>query len=178
MIIMTSPSPPCANMKWSKGTDTTAKAKPISETINPDTWKYDTFSLSCRVSLNTVANHAQLSSNIISCSGLCCYRGEGGGRVGGDTPWKHPVCKIIDLSANCFRSQQRTIPFNVHTPLWTSSIKFQPLRKKSKCRHKHPPPEIKKFLPYPSEKTQRSKDADAHNPSEMAFSNPLRNSRP
>jgi hypothetical protein len=32
-------------------------------------------------------------------------------------------------------------------------------------------PEIKKFLPYPSEKTQRSKDADAHNPSEMAFSN-------
>ena len=40
------------------------------------------------------------------------------------------------------------------------------------------PPEIKKFLPYPSEKTQRSKDADAHNPSEMAFSNPLRNSRP
>jgi hypothetical protein len=38
--------------------------------------------------------------------------------------------------------------------------------------------EIKKFLPYPSEKTQRSKDADAHNPSETAFSTPLRNSRP
>jgi hypothetical protein len=37
---------------------------------------------------------------------------------------------------------------------------------------------IKKFLPYPSEKMQRSKDADAHNPSETAFSNPLRNSRP
>jgi hypothetical protein len=46
-----------------------------------------------------------------------------------------------------------------------------PKKKGSKCRHKHPP-EIKKFLPYPSEKTQRSKDADAHNPSEMAFSNP------
>jgi hypothetical protein len=27
-------------------------------------------------------------------------------------------------------------------------------------------------LPYPSEKTQRSKDADAHNPSETDFSNP------
>jgi hypothetical protein len=35
-----------------------------------------------------------------------------------------------------------------------------------------PPPEIKKFLPYPSEKTQRSKDADAHNPSETAFQHP------
>jgi hypothetical protein len=69
-------------------------------------------------------------------------------------------------------------PFNVHPPLWTRSIEFEPQRKKrSKCRHKHPP-EINKFLPYPSEKTQRSKDADAHNPSEMAFSNPFRNSRP
>jgi hypothetical protein len=41
-----------------------------------------------------------------------------------------------------------------------------------------PPPEIKKFLPYPSEKTQKSKDADAHNPPETDFSNPHRNSRP
>jgi hypothetical protein len=57
--------------------------------------------------------------------------------------------------------------------IWT------PKKKRSKCRPKHaPPPEIKKCLPYPSEKTQRSKDADAHNPSETAFSNPLRNSRP
>jgi hypothetical protein len=54
--------------------------------------------------------------------------------------------------------------------IWT------PRKKRSKCRHKHPP-EIKKFLPYPLEKTQRSKDADAHNPSETAFSTPLRNSR-
>jgi hypothetical protein len=70
------------------------------------------------------------------------------------------------------------IPFNVHTPLWTSSIKFEPLRKKDQSADTNTPPEIKKFLPYPSEKTQRSKDADAHNPSEMAFSTPLRNSRP
>jgi hypothetical protein len=71
------------------------------------------------------------------------------------------------------------IPFNIHTPLLTRLIKFEPLRKKDQSadRHKHPP-EIKKFFPYPSEKTQRSKDADAHNPSETAFSNPLRNSRP
>jgi hypothetical protein len=39
-------------------------------------------------------------------------------------------------------------------------------------------PEIGKFLPYPSEKTLRSKDADGHNPPEMAFLNPLRNSHP
>jgi hypothetical protein len=70
------------------------------------------------------------------------------------------------------------IPFNVHTPLWTSSIKIEPLRKKDQIADTNTPPEIKKFWPYPSEKTQRSKDADAQNPSEMAFSNPLRNSRP
>jgi hypothetical protein len=72
----------------------------------------------------------------------------------------------------------RDIPFNVHTPLWTRSIKFEPLRKKDQSADTSTPSEIKKFLPYPSEKTQRSKNADAHNPSEMAFSNPLRNSRP
>jgi hypothetical protein len=70
------------------------------------------------------------------------------------------------------------IPFNVHPPLWTRSIKFEPLRKKDQSADTNTPPEIKKFLPYPSEKTLRSKDADAHNPSEMAFSNPLGNSRP
>jgi hypothetical protein len=44
--------------------------------------------------------------------------------------------------------------YEVNT-IWT------PKKKISKCRHKHPPPpEIKKFLPYPSEKTQRSKDAE------------------
>jgi hypothetical protein len=46
-----------------------------------------------------------------------------------------------------------------------------PKKKRSECRT-NTPPEIKKYLPYPSEKTQRSKDADAHNPSEMAFSTP------
>jgi hypothetical protein len=72
------------------------------------------------------------------------------------------------------------IPFNIYTPLCTRSIKFKPLRKKDQSADTNtpPPPEIKKFLPYPSKKTQRSKDADAHNPSKTAFSNPLRNSRP
>jgi hypothetical protein len=68
----------------------------------------------------------------------------------------------------------RAIPFNVHTALWTRSIKFEPLRKKDQSADTNTP---QKFLPYPSEKMQRSKDADAHNPSEMAFSTPLRNSR-
>ena len=72
----------------------------------------------------------------------------------------------------------RDITFNVHTPLWTRSIKFEPLRKKDQSADTSTPSEIKKFLPYPSEKMQRSKDADAHNPSEMAFSTPLRNSGP
>jgi hypothetical protein len=81
--------------------------------------------------------------------------------------------KIIKTSGT------RAIPFNVHTPLWTSSIKFERLRKKDQSADTETtPPEVKKFLPYPSEKTQRSKDADAHNPSETAFSTPLRNSRP
>jgi hypothetical protein len=68
----------------------------------------------------------------------------------------------------------------MYTPpsLWTRSIKFEPLRRKIKVLTQILPPEIKKFLPYPSEKTRRSKDADAHNPSETAFSNPVRNSRP
>jgi hypothetical protein len=58
-------------------------------------------------------------------------------------------------------------------PLWTSSIKFEPLRREDQSADTNTPlPEIKKFLPNPSEKTQRSKDADAHNPSETAFSNP------
>jgi hypothetical protein len=63
-------------------------------------------------------------------------------------------------------------------PLCTRSIKFEPLRKKDQSADTNTPPEIKKYLPYPSEKTPRSKGADAHNPSETAFSNPLRNSRP
>jgi hypothetical protein len=46
-----------------------------------------------------------------------------------------------------------------------------PKKERSKCRHKHPP-EMKKFLPYPSEKTQRSKDADAHNPQKWLFQTP------
>jgi hypothetical protein len=66
----------------------------------------------------------------------------------------------------------RAPPMDEINKIWT------PKKKRSKCWHKHPPPEIKKFLPYLSEKMQRSKDADVHNPSEMTFSNPLRNSRP
>ena len=58
----------------------------------------------------------------------------------------------------------RAIPFNIHTPLCTRSIKFEPLRKKDQSADTNTPPEIKKFLPYPSEKMERSKDADAHNP--------------
>jgi hypothetical protein len=44
----------------------------------------------------------------------------------------------------------RDIPFNVHTPLWTRSIKFEPLRKKDQSADTSTPSEIKKFLPYPS----------------------------
>jgi hypothetical protein len=49
-------------------------------------------------------------------------------------------------------------PFNVHIPLWTSSIKFEYLRKKDQSADANTPPEIKKCLPYPSEKTQTSKE--------------------
>jgi hypothetical protein len=80
---------------------------------------------------------------------------------------------------NSSRHPPRAIPFNVHTPLWTRSIKFEPLRKKDQSADTNtPPPEINKFLSYPSEKMQRSKDADAHNLSEKAFSSPLGNSCP
>jgi hypothetical protein len=88
--------------------------------------------------------------------------------------WQEIVESTISLKGNYW-----AIPFNVHTPLWTRSRKFEPQRKKDQSADTNtPPPEINKFLPYPSEKTQRSKDADAHNPSKMAFSNPFRNSRP
>jgi hypothetical protein len=46
---------------------------------------------------------------------------------------------------------------------------YTPPRKKDQSADTNTPLEIKAFLPYPSEKTQRSKDADAHNPSETAF---------
>jgi hypothetical protein len=36
-------------------------------------------------------------------------------------------------------------------------------KKKDQSAETHTPSEIGKFLPYPSEKTLRSKDADAHN---------------
>ena len=91
-------------------------------------------------------------------------------------------CRASSTFAGQFKQTPppRAIPFHVHPPpLWTRSIKFEPLRKKDQSADTNTPlPEIKKFLPYPSEKMQRSKDADAHNPSETAFSNPLRNSRP
>ena len=70
------------------------------------------------------------------------------------------------------------IPFNVHTPLWTRSIKFEPLRKKDQSADTNTPQKLRNFCLTLQKKMQRSKDADAHNPSEMAFSNPLRNSRP
>ena len=83
------------------------------------------------------------------------------------------------VSKNCKIQQTSILKTTMGTqPLWTSSIKFEPLRKKYQSADTNTPPEIKKFLPYPSEKTQRSKDADAHNPSETAFSTPLKNSRP
>ena len=59
-------------------------------------------------------------------------------------------------------------------PLCTRLIKFKPLRKKDQSADTNIPPEIKKFLPYPSEKTQRSKDADAHvQPVRNSFFKPL-----
>jgi hypothetical protein len=94
-------------------------------------------------------------------------------------------CEILNATFDKFQKatltilklRQPTSPPPLTGPLWTRSIKFEPLRKKYQSTQIHPP-EIKKFLPYPSEKTQRSKDADAHNPSETAFLTPLRNSRP
>jgi hypothetical protein len=54
----------------------------------------------------------------------------------------------IHYSATRKRAYKNTgaIPFNIHTPLWTRSIKFEPLRKKIKVPTQTPP-EIKKFLP-------------------------------
>jgi hypothetical protein len=34
----------------------------------------------------------------------------------------------------------RAIPFNIHTPLWTRSIKFKPLRKKDQSADTNTPP--------------------------------------
>jgi hypothetical protein len=70
-----------------------------------------------------------------------------------------------------FNIGPRAIPFNVHPPppmddvnkIWTPKKKI-----KVPTQTTPPPKKIKKFLPYPSEKTQRSKDADAH-------TQPLRN---
>jgi hypothetical protein len=69
-------------------------------------------------------------------------------------------------------------PFHlIYTPLCTRSIKFEPLRKKDQSADTNTPQKLRNVCLTPL-KTQRSKDADAHNPSETAFSNPLRNSRP
>jgi hypothetical protein len=39
----------------------------------------------------------------------------------------------------------RAIPFNVHTPLWTSSIKFEPLRKKDQSADTNTPQKLRNF---------------------------------
>jgi hypothetical protein len=72
----------------------------------------------------------------------------------------------------------RAIPFNEHNPLWTRSIKFEPLRKKDQSADTNTPQKLRNFALPLRKKTPRSKDAEAHNPSETAFSNPLRNYRP
>ena len=59
------------------------------------------------------------------------------------------------------------IPFKIHTPPTDEVSKILTPKKKS-ADTKHPS-EICEFSPYPSEKSQRSKDADRLNPSETTF---------
>jgi hypothetical protein len=60
----------------------------------------------------------------------------------------------IFIDEKILSSYAWAIPFNVPPPppLWTRSIKFEPLRKKDQSADTNTPSEIKKFLPYPSEK--------------------------
>jgi hypothetical protein len=53
----------------------------------------------------------------------------------------------------------------------TSSIKFEPQEKKIKVVTQTPP-EITKFLPYPSEKTQKSKEPMHITPQKWLFQTP------
>jgi hypothetical protein len=55
---------------------------------------------------------------------------------------------------------------------------LNPKEKKIKVPTQTLPQKLINVFLTPQKKTQRSKDADAHNPSEMAFSNLFRNSRP
>ena len=65
------------------------------------------------------------------------------------------------------------IPFNIHTALWTRSIKFKSLRKKDQSADTIIPPEIKKFLPYPSEKNTKIKGCRCTQPLISSFFKPL-----
>jgi hypothetical protein len=83
------------------------------------------------------------------------------------------IYSIHNIYINCFLEVLAgtltwAIPFNVHTPLWTISIKFEPLRKKDQSA----PPEIKEFLPYPSEKCKVQRMPMHTNPHKRVFQTP------
>jgi hypothetical protein len=65
------------------------------------------------------------------------------------------------------------IPFNVHPPLWTSSIKFEPLRRKDQSADTNTPPpqKLRNFCLTPQKKCKDQR-TPMHTTSETAFSNP------
>jgi hypothetical protein len=61
----------------------------------------------------------------------------------------------------------------MYTPLWTRSIKFEPQRKKDQSADTNTPPEINKFLPYPSEKKRKDQRMPMHTtPQKWLFQTP------
>ena len=64
------------------------------------------------------------------------------------------------------------IPFNIHTPLWTRSIKFKPLRKKDQSADTNIPPEIKKFFLTPQKKRKDQRMPMHTTPQKQLFQTP------
>jgi hypothetical protein len=66
------------------------------------------------------------------------------------------------------------IPFNVHTPLWTSSIKFEPLRKKDQSAdpNMHPPQKLRNVCLTPQKKRKDQRMLMHTTPQKRLFQTP------
>ena len=73
---------------------------------------------------------------------------------------------------------EMAIPFNVHTPLWMRSIKFERLRKKDQSADTNTPKKLRNFCLTPQKKRKDQRMPMHTTPQKRLFQTPLRNPRP
>ena len=87
---------------------------------------------------------------------------------------KNFCCRHHRLSqGNSSRHPPRAIPFNVHTPLYTRSIKFEPLRKKDQSADTNTPPQkLRNFCLTPQKKCKDQRMPMHTTPQKRLFQTP------